>query len=202
MSDHDNKHNGEGKSPEEFELTPEEKKALETLPRDRMPSATLEDRVVGALGDRGVLAPPRRRVIELTARRIATVVAASLALLAGGFGLGQWAGARQVASDDFIGTEMSDVSVAATLQRAGSDYLTALERFAELPDSVNGDQAVQGREVALTTLYTAADQVTRLVPKNELARQLLAAIDADPTALSVAANGGATTVVDRRVIEF
>lgn len=201
MSDHDNKHNGDEKSPEEFELTPEEKKALETLPRDRMPSAALEDRVVGALRDRGVLEPPHRRVIELTARRITTVVAASLALLAGGFALGQWAGARQIASDDFVAPVESDVSVAATLQRAGSAYVMALERFAALPDSVNGDQAVQGREVALTTLYTAADQVTRLVPKNELAKQLLVAIDADPTAQSAAANGVATTI-GNRVIEF
>jgi hypothetical protein len=202
MSDHDNKRNGGEKPPEEFELTPSEKEALETLPRDRMPSAALEDRVVGALRDGGVLAPPQRRVIELTARRIASVVAASLALLAGGFALGQWAGARQVASDDLVAPEVSDVSVAATLQRAGSDYVTALARFAELPDSVDGEQAVQGRVVALTTLYTAADQVTRLVPKNELALQLLSAIDADPKALSAAANGGTTTVVDSRVIEF
>lgn len=201
MSDHDNKRNGDKKSHEEFELTPSEKQAMETLPRDRMPSAALEDRVVGALRESGVLAPPRRRVIELTTRRIATVVAASLALLAGGFVLGQWASARQVAGDEFLAPEVSDVSVAATLQRAGSAYVSALERFAELPDSVNGDQAVQGREVALTTLYTAADQVTRLVPKYELARQLLVAIDAVPVAQSTTENGTATTV-DTQVIEF
>jgi hypothetical protein len=201
MNDQDNKRNDDEKLRKESELTPPEKKALETLPRDRMPNAALEDRVVGALRDRGVLVSPRRRVIELTARRITTIVAASLALLAGGFAFGQWVGARQVANDDFIAPEISDISVAATLQQAGSAYVMALQRFAELPDSVNGDQAVQGREVALTTLYTAADQVTRLVPKNELARQLLVAIDADPVARTAEVSGDAVTG-GNRIIEF
>jgi len=181
MSDYDDKQNGDQKTPDEVELTPSEKQAYETLPRDRMPNAALEDRVAGALRQRGVLAPAKGRVIHITTRRIAAVVAASLTLLAGGFALGQWAGARQAPAADFVSPESSDISVAATLQRTGSEYVLALERFAELPDSVNGDQAVQGREVALTTLYTAADQVTRLVPKDELARQLLLAIDAKPS---------------------
>ncbi len=180
MNDHNKKRNDDEKLREEFELTPSEKNAMETLPRDRTPKAALEDRVVSALRDRGLLVPPRRRVIEITARRIAAVVAASLVLLAVGFVFGQWVGARQDVRGGFVAPETSKTSVAATLQQAGSAYVTALKRFAELPDSVDGDQAVQGREVALMTLYTAADQVTRLVPKNELARQLLVAIDADP----------------------
>jgi hypothetical protein len=195
MNDHNNKHNDDEKLREEFELTPSEKKALETLPRDRIPNAELEDRVVGALRDRGLLVPSRRRVIELTARRIAAVVAASLVLLAVGFALGQWVGARQVASGGFVAPEISETSVAATLQQAGSAYVMALQRFVELPDSVNSDQAVQGREVALMTLYTAADQVTRLVPKNELARQLLIAIDADPGERTSGVSG-ATGVIE------
>ncbi|UCF06084.1 MAG: hypothetical protein JSV33_03370 [bacterium] len=201
MNKKDNKHNDDEKLQEEFELTPSEKKALETLPRDRIPNAALEDRVVSALRDRGILGQPRRRVIELTARRIATIVAASLVLLAVGFAFGQWAGARQVTHDRILAPETGDTSVAATLQQAGSAYVMALQRFAELPDSVDGNLAVQGREVALTTLYTAADQVTRLVPKYELARQLLAAIDTGPVTRAAAVSGDAATDV-KRVIEF
>ncbi|UCD57230.1 MAG: hypothetical protein JSV16_15690 [Candidatus Hydrogenedentota bacterium] len=200
MNSKDKKHNDDEKLREAFELTPSEKKALESLTRERMPNAALEDRVVGALRDCGVLVPRRRRVIELTARRIAAAVAACLVLLAVSFALGQWAGSRQVARDDFIAPETSETTLAATLQQAGSAYVTALQRFAELPDSVNGNQAVQGREVALTTLYTAADQVTRLVPKYELARQLLAAIDAHPDARKTYVSGdaakGGTMVVE------
>jgi hypothetical protein len=198
MDDKENKRNEE-ELPETFEPTPAEKNALEMLPRDRMPSTGLEDRVVGALRDRGVLVTPRRRVIELTARRIATIAAACIVLLAVAFTLGQWVGARQTARDDLVEPETSDISVAATLQQAGSAYVLALQHFAELPDSIDGNQAVQGREVALATLYTAADQVTRLVPKNELARQLLTAIDADPDAET---EGVSNVTGGTRVIEF
>jgi hypothetical protein len=185
----------EGKRPhEETELTPQEKQAFETLPRDKMPSAALEDRVVGALQKRGALEAPRGRVVVLNARRVVAVVAASVALLAGGFAMGQWEGARQAQTGDIVIPEATDISIAAKLQRTGSEYVQALELFAELPDSVDGDLAVQGREVALTTLYTAADQITRLVPKEELARQLLTALDARPTA--------GTTVEGPRIIEF
>jgi hypothetical protein len=182
MSDRNNT-GDEGKQPhEEIELTPQEKKAFETLPRDKMPSAALEDRVVGALQRRGVVEAPRGRVVVLNARRIAAVVAASVALIAGGFAMGQWAGARQAPSDDIVAPEANDISIAATLQRTGSEYVQALELLAALPVSADGELAVQGREVALTTLYTAADQITRLVPKEELARQLLTAIEAGPSA--------------------
>jgi hypothetical protein len=157
--------------------------------------------VVGALRHRGVLLPRRRRVIELTTWRIAAVAAAGLALLIGGFALGERVGARQLAPDEFIVPDAGDVSVAATVQQAGSEYVMALRRFADLPDSVNGDQAVQGREVALTTLYTAADQVTRLVPNEELARQLLAAIATGPDVGTTVESGGGAEI-GTRVIEF
>ena len=39
MNGRDNTHNNDQK---EFELTPSEKKALETLPRDQLPNAALE----------------------------------------------------------------------------------------------------------------------------------------------------------------
>jgi hypothetical protein len=175
------------------ELTPEEKKGFETLPRDKMPSAVLEDRVVRSLRDRGVFDAPRGRVIVLNARRLVAVAAAAVLLLAGGFALGQWTGDRQDRSGDIVIPEADDISVAAALQRTGSEYVQALERFAEMPPSDNGEQAAQGREVALTTLYTAAGQVTRLVPREELTRQL---IDAMYARQPVRTEG------DVRVIEF
>ena len=76
------------------ELTPEERDALNSLPRERMPSAGLEDRVVGAMRGRGVLAPaPRARVIRLTTPRIATLVAAGIALMIGAYSIGVQRGA-------------------------------------------------------------------------------------------------------------
>ncbi len=201
MKDHNNnRHDGE-KFQEEFELTAAEKKALEELPRDRMPSDALEEHVVNMLRERGFVTPPRYRVIEITARRMAAVAAACVVLLATGFVLGQWTGSRQPASDQPILQGRDDLSAAASLQQAGSAYLLALEHLAALPDSIDGQQATQGREVALSTLCTAADQVTRLVPKNELAGQLLAAIESDPARRKVKDRGSAA-IEGTRIIEF
>ncbi len=68
------------------ELTPEEKAALESLPRERMP-AGLEARVVGAMRDHGFLAK-RRRMIELTNGRVTGVLAAGVALMIGAYSIG------------------------------------------------------------------------------------------------------------------
>lgn len=70
------------------ELTPEEKEALKKLPRERMPSAGLESRVVGALRERGVLSKRRRRMIEITNSRVAGLVAACVALVIGAYAVG------------------------------------------------------------------------------------------------------------------
>jgi hypothetical protein len=201
MSEDDNKHNDGANSREDFELTPSEKEALERLPRSRTPNAALEERVVRVLRDRGVLAPRRRRVIELTVPRIAAAAAACLLLLAVGFVFGRSVSARNVTSGVYVVNGSSDRSVAAALQQTGSAYLLALQRLAELPDTVDSDQAVQGREVALMTLYTAADQVTRLVPKNQLAGQLLAAIDTGP-AMQTIGRSGSAAIESNKVIEF
>ena len=61
-------------------LAPAEREALEALPREQTPSPFLEERIVRALRDRGVLRSTKRRAIELTPVRIA--VAAAVAGLA------------------------------------------------------------------------------------------------------------------------
>jgi hypothetical protein len=150
------------------DLTPSEKEAFDTLPRERMPSAGHEDAVVKALRARGLLGRRRRRIVAITPLRLGAVVAASVALLVGGFAFGQWTTLRQITSTSrAIGS--SELSAAATLQYAATSYLLALDEVAALPDTTVGDDARQGREVALKTLYT--------VPREYLAGQLLDAID-------------------------
>jgi hypothetical protein len=201
MKNHNSKRQDDEKDQVAFELTASEKKAMEELPRDRVPSRWLEDRVVRALRERGFLKPYRRRVVELTAWRIAAAAAVCVVLLAIGFVLGQRTGSGQPASADLYLQERNDLSVATSLQRAGSAYLLALERLTTIPDSADGQQDVQGCEVALTTLCTAADQVTRLVPKNELAEQLLDAIESGPAKQEVEGRGD-VTIEYNRIIEF
>jgi hypothetical protein len=201
MKNHNGKREDDEKDEAAFELTASEKKAMEKLPRDLVPTRWLEDRVVRALRERGFLKPHRSRVVELTGWRIAVAAAACVVLLAIGFVFGQRTGSGQPTSADLYLQERNDLSVATSLQHAGSAYLLALERLTTIPDSADGQQAVQGREVALTTLCTAADQVTRLVPKNELAEQLLDAIESGPTKQKVEGRGD-VTIEYNRIIEF
>lgn len=80
------------------ELTPEEQKAFDSLPRERMPAglpAGMEERVVDAMREHGVLAK-RRRMVELTNSRVAAVLAASVALVIGAYSIGLNRGGGEV----------------------------------------------------------------------------------------------------------
>jgi hypothetical protein len=70
------------------ELTPEEREAMARLPRERMPSAGLEDRVVAAMRERGHLVRKPARVIRLTTSRVAGLLAACLVLMIGAYSIG------------------------------------------------------------------------------------------------------------------
>ncbi len=70
------------------ELTPEEREALANLPRERMPSAGLEDRVVAAMREKGHLSRKPARVIRLTTSRVAGLLAACLVLMIGAYSIG------------------------------------------------------------------------------------------------------------------
>jgi hypothetical protein len=78
------------------DLTPEERDALKNLPRERMPSAGLEDRVVGAMRDRGLLtAKQPGRVVRLTSSRVAGLLAACVVLIVGAYSIGLQRGDRE-----------------------------------------------------------------------------------------------------------
>jgi len=69
------------------ELTPEENKAMSSLPRERMP-AGLEARVVDSMRDRGFLEKQRRRTIDITNSRLTGLLAACVALMIGAYSIG------------------------------------------------------------------------------------------------------------------
>lgn len=158
------------------ELTSSEKKALESLPKERMPSAFLEERVVRTLRKRGLLQHSGRRLIEVTGLRLAGVVAACLAFVLCGFTLGFWASAQR-----FVPTNMNGmgngIPAAISVQQAGTAYIVALESLAQASQTAPEDEIQQGREVALNTLYTAADQMVKIVPKDVLAKCIVHAIE-------------------------
>jgi len=70
------------------ELTPEERDALKDLPRERAPSAGLEDRVVAAMREHGHLARKPARVVRITNARMAGLLAACLVLMVGAYSIG------------------------------------------------------------------------------------------------------------------
>jgi hypothetical protein len=161
------------------ELTPDESEAMRALPRERPPSEFLEERVVRALRNRGLLETRRHRFVELTSLRVAGAVAACIVLLIGGFAMGRWTDSLRLVRTDSPALEAGAASVAASLQRAGTAYVLALESLATIPEAARGEEMHQGYEVALVTLYTAAGQMARIVPREHLARQLLQVIEPD-----------------------
>ncbi len=174
------------------ELTPTEKEALAALPRERTPSPFLEERVVRVLRNRGVLERRKRRFVEVTALRMAGAIAACVIILIGGFAVGRWTSSLLIVRTDIAPYAASEASAAALLQRAGTAYVLALQNLASMSEPARDQEMRQGCEIALVTLYTAADQVAKIVPREHLARQLLRAIEAN----------GETGKDETRVIRF
>jgi len=198
----DNKDNGhdDKRFDREIEPTPAEKQAFEKLRTDLTPKASLEEKVIHSLRARGFLRP-KRRVIEIRSWHIAVAVAACLALMITGYVFGRWTESRQDLRQEYLIENTDDFSVAASVQESGSAYLTALGRLTALPDSIDGRQALEGSEIALSTLVSATDQLTRLVPKNLLEERLMSAIN-DNSYSKTANFAGPITVEDNRVIDF
>ena len=180
---------------DDVELTQEEKMAFQRLPREAEPSRILEERVVKALREEGILG---RRVSLGSEGRMgpgasqwfrpwmaAASVAASLVLFSSGIFLGHWMGAGS-ATQAFIAVRDQDAAqLALSIQEAGSEYVSALAALSELrsggpsEDSREGvvSQAAldlqQGREVALGALYGAAYELSRMAPDDaDVARVL------------------------------
>lgn len=71
------------------DLSPEEKAKLAALPRGRAPASALEERIVGALKDKGLMRLTQSfRVWTLP--RLVGAFATGVVLLAFGFGVGKW----------------------------------------------------------------------------------------------------------------
>ena len=92
----------------------------------------------------------------------------------------------------------SDFVAAASLQQAASAYVIALEDLEASLQTAGGEQARQGREVALASLYSAADRVARFVPGDHLADRFREAV----TAPAVGDERGPADTSRRQLVEF
>jgi hypothetical protein len=179
---------------DEIELTQEEKMAFQRLPREAEPSRILEERVVTALREEGILG--RKAVREAPASGVqatnhwfrpwmaAASVAASLVLFSSGVFLGHWMGAGSTAQAFMAVRDQDAAQLALRIQESGSDYVAALAALGELrggevegaqgtPSSDGAPDVQQGREVALGALYAAVYELARMSPEDvDVARVL------------------------------
>jgi hypothetical protein len=146
---------------------------INELPVETLPSALLEERTVRELRKRGML----RRQRWLPASWLVGSVAASIALFATGVAVGQWLGTRAtVNAVAQVAQTGNAAAAAAQVQQTGTAYVQALEA---LVNSANQSQpqSAQAREVALTALHAAANEVVRLAPNDPVAMKILQGIE-------------------------
>jgi len=140
------------------------------LPREREPGRLLEERTVATLRTRGLL---KQRTSRFHAGWLAGGIAASIALFATGVVVGQMLGSRTT-TKAFVAMQQTDaMRSAAQVQLTGSAYVTALQALAQYSDSTGTQVTAQGREVALTALHAAANEVIRLAPNDPIAAEIL-----------------------------
>ena len=146
---------------------------LSELPRDGMPSALLEERTVKELRSRGVL----RRQRWLPTSWVVGSIAASIALFATGVLVGQYLGTRSTLDTVATITQNNPAAAAAHVQETGTAYVQALEALVNSANSQQQTNSAQAREVALTALHAAANEVVRLAPNDPVATKILQGIE-------------------------
>jgi hypothetical protein len=141
------------------------------LSRTHEPGRLLEERTVAALRTRGIL--KSRPAPRFQSGWLVGSVAASIALFAMGVVVGQWLGTRATTKAVIAIQQNDALRTAAQVQSAGSAYVTALQALSQLSDSTRTEVSPQGREVALTALHAAANEVIRLVPNDPIAAEIM-----------------------------
>ena len=155
------------------ELTPQERAAMESLPRERDPGSTLEERIVRALRAQGLLAPPATIRLMPPAWGWLAAAAAAVMLFAGGVALGAWLEARHTTQVVMDMHQRDAAAAAALVQRTGSAYVSALSALASFAERSRPQELGPGREAAVNALHAAANQMVRLVPEEPVAVQIL-----------------------------
>jgi len=151
------------------QLSPEEERALQSLPRERLPGRGLEERTVSALRQRKILRPRP----AFTPVHVGLAAAAGFVLFFAGVLYGQWrvdgAAGGQSVQQPAGGTQTASELVELT----GTAYVNALSSFALSSDSTNTEEWIRGRRAALEVFREAANEVVVLVPDDPLVEDIL-----------------------------
>lgn len=171
-------------------MTPELRKALSALPRERDPGRLLEERTVNALRQRGMIETARAdgRVRRIPRAWLGGAVAASIALFASGLAMGQWMGTRATEQVVQAVQAQNERQAALLVQQTGSAYVQALGQLAAMSDSGKAAPK-EGREVATKMMRAAADELVRIAPDDPLASAVLAGFQRADSAQAVQAGG-------------
>lgn len=154
------------------DLTPDERAAFAALPRERVPPAHLEERVVQALRRRRLLGERRR----IAGRPWAwAAAAAGIALFSAGTATGQWLAARSTVRAVSAVIEAGTGERAARVQEAGSAYVRAVADLAGM--GAASGEADSGVEAARVALHAAALELARVRPDDPTIRLVLAVLE-------------------------
>ena len=156
------------------QLSPEEKRALQSLPRERLPNPGLEERTVRVLRQRDILRPRR----AFTPLHVGLAAAAGLALFFAGVLYGQWGTDGLSGGQNVQQPAVNTQTASELVELTGAAYVNALSSFALSSDSTNTDEWVRGRQAALEVFREAANEVVVLVPEDPLVGEILRGMEA------------------------
>ena len=150
------------------ELTPAMRAMLGALPRTRVPSAALENRVVGALRERGLL----RRLTQsprfggASWRRLTQVAGIAAVFVAGMFvGRGTTPASTLAMQHVESGKRIEGTQLPPTISRVGAAYVASLAMIpADTVDSI----ARIALKVARSTFGSAARELVRRMPADSI----------------------------------
>ncbi len=162
----------------EVKLSAEFRAALDALPREKTPSPVLENRMVRALRQMGLVRADTATVKPQISWLGVSRIAASLIIFAGGVVLGHLLGSRQQIVAIQSPETASPYELAAQVQRTGSSHAAALEDLAERVAHARPEEIELAREVALASLRAALHQMAMLDPTDPLPIRLSAELSA------------------------
>jgi len=155
-------------------LNAQEKAAFAALPREVDPGHPTQDRIVRALKQRGLLDRPGSSRGALWWIRAAAAV---LVLFGGGVAVGELHAERRAERRLALAREQDRREAAALVQRTGSEWVAAVAQLGQIPGR-DSDQALQGREVAVSALLAAVTELHQVAPNDPFTTRLLEAMAA------------------------
>jgi hypothetical protein len=160
---------------------------LRDLPRERVPPAALEERIVATLRTEGLLGDsspgdagtPERPRTWNARPWMAAAAAAGVALFASGVAVGQWMTGRGMADAVNAALDADPREAATQVQETGSEYVRAVARLAELAAAQPGDtiEVASGAEAARVALHAAALELARVNPDDPTLKLVLAVLE-------------------------